>query len=122
MELEYRGIVSGTNEWVYGLPYSVYSENNVDSIRTKEGNIEYIKTDTLGRLARIIDGKKYYHGDMVKIENDDNEFAEFCLYPHGDTTCLNCGSFLGFDGDIVPFDFVDDIESIELIGNIYQNE
>lgn len=66
--IKFRAKATGTDFWVYGLPYAVYSDNHIDAIQEIETKqIEYIKTDTLGIFTGITDtnGVEIYAGDYL---------------------------------------------------------
>ena len=71
-QIKFRGIASGTDQWVYGLPHKVYKQNKIDSIQESDCNIEYIRVDTLGQYTNVDDkeGVEIYTGDIMGDEKD----------------------------------------------------
>ena len=69
----FRGKITGTENWIFGLPFAVYSENDIDSIqdcKTKE--IEYVDIDTVGRFTGLTESKNHpMFDDKIKLWEDD---------------------------------------------------
>ena len=65
----FRGEITGTDGWIYGLPYSVYGDG-VDSIQdVKNKLVEYIDINTVGEFSGLLDinGVKIFEGDVCNF-------------------------------------------------------
>jgi hypothetical protein len=118
--LKFRAKIAGTNEWVFGLPHSVYGEG-IDSIQSKFGNIEYIKTDTISQFTGVIDveGNEIYGRDILEVLSIDSEEGKEVL------KTLE----IYFDEELCSFEFRNDWEpfsrqygnDFKILGNIFDN-
>lgn len=133
-EIIFRGKISGTDAWIFGLPYAVYSDNEVNSIQCIETKqVEYIKTETLGQFTGLTDknGKKIFEGDILQyIEHEkyhmgskqlnvwyNDESASFgYIVDHGEGN-MSLHNFS--DHDELQCDVLD---HWEIIGNIHDNK
>lgn len=115
-QIKFRAIIAGTNNWIFGLPYAVYSDNNIDSIQCIEKNqVEYIRTDTLGQYTGLNDknGIEIYEGDIVRYHNDDPIIVKYenqgFVVSNSRDMCKSPLKIFGFENLWV------------VIGNIYEN-
>ena len=44
--IKFRAKIAATDVWIYGLPYAVYSDNDIDSIQSIETKQVEYKNDT----------------------------------------------------------------------------
>jgi hypothetical protein len=114
---KFRAKIEGADSWIFGLPYSVNSDNKVDSIKTIETkHVERIKTDTLGMFTGGYDENEteIYHGDICKSGN-----LVFAVKWNKEAM-----AFMAHTGiESVPFNWFSGIgsEKCVKIGDIYDN-
>lgn len=118
IEILFKAKIAGTDSWIYGLPYAVYSDNEVDSIQSIETKqVEYIRKDTLAQFTRLTDknGVKIFDGDILKTATGEPmivgwsyKFASFVLNRKG-------WAFSHWFGENC------NPEDCEVIGNIHDN-
>ncbi len=125
-EIEFRAKITATDVWIFGLPYAVYSDDDIDSIQSiKTKQIEYIKTDTLGQFTGLKDknGNKIYEGDY----DQDFQVVRWCDkrngwslsiydFPTQEHICCHCYNCEG------NYDLNDVLHEIEIIGNIHEKK
>jgi len=114
-EILFRAKIAGTDTWIYGLPYAVYSDNEVDSIQSIETKqVEYIRKDTLAQFTGLKDknGVKIFEGDVFKLRAKTDVFE----------VCFEYGCFLAYVGE-EQHSLVGILRKhfIEVIGNIHDN-
>jgi len=115
--IKFRAKIAGTDVWIFGLPYAVYSDNYIDSIQSIETKqVEYIKTDTLGQFTGGLDSNKteIFHGDICKSDN-----LVFVVKWNNEAH-----AFLAHAGiEAVPFSWFSDVgaNNCVKIGNMYDN-
>jgi uncharacterized phage protein (TIGR01671 family) len=114
-EIKFKARMTGTENWITGLPYSVYN-NGIDAIKNEQST-EYIDIDTLGQFTGQIDcnENEIYEGDIIKTGTDkvmvigwSQKHASFVIDREG-------WAFLHYFGE--AFDGKD----CEVIGNKYEN-
>jgi hypothetical protein len=125
-EIKFRAKIAATDVWIFGLPYSVYTDNDIDSIQIIETKqFEYIKTDTLGQFTSLKDknGNEIYEGDY----DQDMQVVRWCDkrngwslsiydFPTQEHICCHCYNCEG------NYDLNDVLHEIEIIGNIYEKK
>ena len=120
--IKYKAKITGTNEWIAGMPNSVYGEG-IDSIRDDLGLVEYINIDTICQSIHKKDknGVEIFEGDY----NSDGDCVMWCDYCNGFEfaaidvptkdvyiQCHRC------DGN---FMFNDGFPEFEIVGNIHDS-
>jgi len=129
-EIKFRAKISGTDEWIYGLPNAVYLNNNIDSIQCKKSKkIEYIKIDTLGEYTGLKDknGKEIYEGDILTYHYYD--FMCIVKFENGSFVCYHAREKDWDENELkwgllsraFDSDMIESFGEIEIIGNIYEN-
>lgn len=134
-EIKFRAKIAATDVWILGLPYAVYSDNNIDSIQCIETKqVEYIKTDTLGQFTGLKDknGKEIYEGDIITIESASRhknelhtvifENGAFCIKNYNGKLNSNELNSISFHRAIFEcYEATEQYIKINIIGNIFEN-
>lgn len=118
-EILFRAKRETTNEWVYGYFVKEYDDFQIyvqPQIITRSGR-EYVNENTLGQFTGLTDknGTKIFEGDIVR---------------YGDTIHKvvfeqrNGTAYFGLvysPIETLPFGHYQDLQQLEVIGNIYEN-
>ena len=118
-EILFRAKREATNEWVYGYFVNEYDDFQIyvqPQIITRSGR-EYVNENTLGQFTGLTDknGVKIFEGDIVR---------------YGDTIHKvvfeqrNGTAYFGLvysPIETLPFGHYQDLQQLEVIGNIYDN-
>jgi len=124
-EIKFRAKIQGHKGYVYGVPHNVYSDESqkdkwFDSMQyiddAGKPQVEYIESDTLSEYTGLKDknDKEIYEGDVCKSTYTDHK--------------PSIGVVQYFDEDWgysikddIPGDEIRYWETVEIIGNIYEN-
>jgi uncharacterized phage protein (TIGR01671 family) len=138
-EIKYRARITGTNDWVIGVPHNVYSDKNFnhqhyDSIQYWEDgkfDIEYIDIDTLSEFTGLTDknGVDIYESDVVKQWLIDELEEDGGFYWHAVVKKISCCIVLCeirfyYKDRKDPEDYTflySEVKICEVIGNIHEN-
>lgn len=132
-EIEFRGKLSHSGEWVFGSLLKIDSKYHIanESDMYEDGHHicqesdapTWVDPDTVGQFTGLLDkhGVKIFEGDIVRIyDGDYEEYSDQQVkFAHGvfgvdnwtKKTLTTLSFFMGCDSEY----------SVEVIGNIYEN-
>lgn len=123
-EILFRGKRTDTGEWVIGQLARYNSRLDVANMVDEHEMLVPVHTKTVGQFTELTDrnGTKIFDGDIIIIfyESDGEDFRETKKVHYNPKEC--CWYPMRWDECCEYCDHYTEVKSIEVIGNIHDNE